>query len=188
MRITPWKYLSNLFEKYIYNINGTEAFIEDFNKNLIDYKDTQDPIYHLYEAINIFKSKVNGIKDNLEEYLIYILNNVYMVYIKTNSFNSAFRLFNVLNSRGVPLSTYDLLKSENLGEINTEEKREDYAIILRNIENDIGLKEIDKIIGYIRTIKTKEKARKTNYEEYKNIFNSGIMNRGTEFIRLFPKN
>ena len=27
---------------------------------------------------------------------------------KTNSFNSAFRLFNVLNSRGVPLSTYDL--------------------------------------------------------------------------------
>lgn len=186
MRIAPWKDLSNLFEKYVYTTNGTESFIEDFNKKMIAYKDTQDPVYHLYEAIITFKNKVNE-TDNLEIFFRYLLKNVYMVYIKTNSFNSAFRLFNVLNSRGVPLSTYDLLKSENLGEISNEEKREEYATILRNIENDIGLKEIDKIIGYIRTIKTKEKAKINIYDEYKNIFNNGIMNRGSEFIDYFQR-
>jgi len=186
MRISPWKDLSKLFQKYVYNINGTETFIEDFNKKIITYTDTQDPVYHLYEAISIFKSKVSEM-DNLENYLVYLLNNVYMVYIKTNSFNSAFRLFNVLNSRGVPLSTYDLLKSENLGEINSEEQREEYASKLRNIENEIGLKEIEKIIGYIRTIKTMEKAKINVYDEYKDIFNKGIMNRGIEFIEYFQR-
>lgn len=183
MRITPWKDLNDLFEKYVYTINGTKLFTDDFSNKQIEYKDTQDPVYHLYEAISTFQGKING--TDLENYLIYLLKNVYMVYIKTNSFNSAFRLFNVLNSRGVPLSTYDLLKSENLGEIDSEEKREEYATVLRSIENDIGLKEIDKIIGYIRTIKTKEKAKINVYDEYKNIFSKGIMNRGTDFIDYF---
>lgn len=185
MRITPWKDLNNLFSDYVYEPGGTYKFVEDFNTK-ISYRDTQDPIYHLYESIITFQTKVNE-SDSLRDYVVYILNNVYMVYIKTNSFNSAFRLFNVLNSRGVPLSTYDLLKSENLGEITDEGIREDYALALRSIENSIGLKEIEKIIGFIRTIKTKEKAKTNVYEEYKNIFKKGLISKGSDFLDYFQR-
>jgi len=36
---------------------------------------------------------------------------------------TAYRIFNVLNTRGLPLSPSDLLKSENLGVIRDEEER-----------------------------------------------------------------
>lgn len=181
-RITPWTDLSNIFHDYIYTINGTELFLEDFNNNKISYKDTQDPIYHIYEGIKTFKSKLDDLEDP-EDYMIYLLNQVYLVYIITNSFESAYRLFNVLNARGVPLSTYDLLKSENLGAINDITKRENEAISLRNIENTIGLKELDKVIGFIRTIKTEEKAKINIYEEYRSLFDKGVLERGSSFIK-----
>lgn len=180
IRITPWMDLSDIFLDYIYSIDGTESFLEEFNQRKIDYKDSQDPIYHIYEGLKTFKSKIESIDDT--EYMMYLLNNVYMVYIITNTFESAYRLFNVLNARGVPLSTYDLLKSENLGAIQDKHKRENEALKLRAIENTVGLKELDKIIGFIRTIKTQEKARINVYEEYRTLFDKGVLERGTNFI------
>lgn len=186
IRITPWMDLSDLFNNYIYSIDGTEKFLENFSSGKIQYKDTQDPIYHMYEGIKTFKSKIENL-ENREEYLIYLLNNVYMVHIITNTFESAYRLFNVLNARGVPLSTYDLLKSENLGEITNKHEREKEAIKLRSIENTLGLKDLDKVIGYIRTIKAQDKVRTNIYEEYRSLFDKGLLKRGTDFITCLDK-
>ncbi len=186
IRITPWMDLLDIFNDYIYSINGTELFLENFISGKITYKDSQDPIYHIYEGIRTFKSKMDNL-ENYEEYMIYLLNNVYLVYIITDTFESAYRLFNVLNARGVPLSTYDLLKSENLGEITDSDRREKEAIKLRNIENTLGLKDLDKVIGYIRTIKTQDKARINIYEEYRSLFEKGILKRGTNFVDCLAK-
>ena len=181
MRINPWKDLLDLFEDYLYVLGGTENFLNDYNNNKISFRDTEDPVYHFYEGIKSFKSKINDL-DDVMGFLNYLRKNVYMVYIITNSFESAYRLFNVLNARGVPLSTYDLLKSENLGEIQNENKRESQALKLRNIEKTIGLKELDNVIGHMRTITTREKAKTNIYEKYRSLFNKGTLNRGTEFI------
>jgi len=180
IRITPWADLDEIFQKYVYSIDGTNLFLEKFNQNQINYKDTQDPYYHIYEGLKTFKSKLTDI--DTTKYLKYLLNNVYMVHIITNTFESAYRLFNVLNARGVPLSTYDLLKSENLGAIQDNNKRENEALKLRNIENTLGLKELDKIIGFIRTIKTQEKAKINVYEEYRGLFDKELLERGSNFI------
>jgi len=181
MRITPWEDLKELFRKYIYTSNGTNEFIEDFDKRKVNFKDTQDPKYHLYEAITTFKDKLHQIS-NLENFVTYLLNNVYIVYIKTSGLTSAFRLFSVLNARGLPLSTSDLLKSENLGAIRDDRKKELYASIWRNMEEELGREELENIIGYIRTIKTKEKARLGMYEEYQKLFKGGLLEKGTKFI------
>lgn len=186
MRIIPWQDLKNMFRHYIYQSGGTQKFIDHFEQNRIEYNDTQDPQYHLYEAISVFNKKLKEkLKDpdDLERFVKYVLNQVYLVYIKTPSFTSAFRLFNVLNTRGLPLNTSDLLKSENIGVIENETKRLQYANVWRDLENNLGREELEKVIGFIRTIQLKEKAKLSIYEEYRReIFEKGFLKKGTEFI------
>jgi len=186
MRITPWEDLKEMFKKYIYESEGTQKFMNDFERKLIKYNDTQDPRYHLYEAIDIFIEKLKEKLQNpsdLEKFVEYLLNQVYLVYIKTVAFASAFRLFNVLNTRGLPLNTSDLLKSENIGEIKDESMRLQYAKIWRDIENNLGREELENVIAFIRTIQIKEKAKLSIYEEYRReIFGKGHLKKGVEFI------
>jgi len=192
MRVTPWEDLVEKFDKYIYSNSGTRKYIEDFNNDLIKFKDKKDPIYHIYEAITTFENKllkIDGLEkiEGLEKFVEYLLNNVYMVYIKTSDRNSASKLFNVLNARGQPLSTFDLLKSENLGAIEDKDSQKKAFESIRDIEEDIGINELEKIIGYIRTVKAKEKAKTSIYNEYQQIFKSGLLERGNEFIDYLKK-
>ena len=80
---------------------------------------------------------INLLYDVLEEklnaFIKYLLQKVVLVVITTNTFESAFRLFNVINSRGLPLTNSDLLKSENLRVINIE-RRKDFTEIWENDE------------------------------------------------------
>jgi hypothetical protein len=181
MRVTPWEDLKDMFRQYVYTPGGTEKFLEDFRNRRISYKDTDDSVYHLFEAINTFASKLGEI--DLESLVKHMLRNIYVVCIKTRNLATAYRLFNILNTRGLPLSPSDLLKSENLGAIEDEEERKKYAVIWREIENEIGREELANVISYIRMIKRKEKAKLGIYEEYQKLFKDKLLERGVKFIK-----
>ncbi len=186
MRITPWEDLKEMFKKYIYKLGGTQKFIYDFNNKQIKYNDSQDPRYHLYEGISVFTEKLKEKlqkPEDIERFVEYLLNQVYLVYIRTTSFDSAFRLFNVLNTRGLPLNTSDLLKSQNIGEIKDGSMRLQYAKIWRDIEDNLGREELENVIAFIRTIQLKERVKLSIYDEYRReIFDKGLLKKGAEFI------
>ena len=187
MRVKPWEDLIDIFRKYIYTPTGTTQFLDDFHKGVIKYQDNQDPLYHIYEALETYKNALTGL-ESIDDYITYVLTNTYLVYIKTSTQASAFRLFNVLNSRGEPLNTSDLLKSENLGEIKDTKEREKYAKIWRDIEDNLGREELENVIIFIRTMKTQERAKINIYEEYqKNIFKPKIIEKGIGFISFLSK-
>jgi hypothetical protein len=185
MRVTPWEDLKEMFKEYVYTPGGTKKFLEDFKRRRISYKDTDDPVYHLYEAIKTFNSKLD--EKELEKIVTHMLNNIYVVCIKTRNLATAYRLFNILNTRGLPLSPSDLLKSENLGVIEDEKERKKYATIWRDIENKIGREELANVISYIRMIKRKEKAKLGIYEEYQKLFEDEVLERGAKFIRYIEE-
>lgn len=183
MRVKPWKELEKIFEKYIYKEGGTKEFLDLFRKGNIRYVDKQDPVYHIYEAIETFSKTLSAMsEEDIITFLKYLLNNVYFVYIKTSSRTSAFRLFNVLNTRGLPLSTFDILKSENLEAISNDKDREVYAAKWRALEEDIGRDELDNLIGFVRMILSKEKAKLSMYEEYKKLFKNNKIKKGKDFF------
>jgi len=185
MSISPWKDLREIFTKYIYEDGGTKKYVDEIDKKHIKYTDSQDPLYHLYEAITVFNEKLDQkfpANGQIENYVIYLLNNVYLVYIKATAFASAYRLFNVLNTRGIPLNTSDLLKSENIGEIKDAAIRVQYSNVWREIENKIGRDELEDLIAIIRTILLKEKAKVNIYEEYRKLIFDKHVKKGKEFI------
>ncbi len=184
MRVTPWDDLKAIFSKYIYKMDGTKSFVEDFENKKVNYKDQDDPIYHIYEAILAFNSKMNPDENKISEFVKFILNKVTVVYIVANDTFSAFKLFTVMNARGLSLSASDLLKSDSLGAIKDDEERKIKAELWTGIEEDIGREELENVIAFIRTMFLQDKARKGIYYEYTNkiLKNDLKIKRGSPFI------
>lgn len=91
----------------------------------------------------------------------FILKNVYVVFVTTNSFASSYRLFNVLNTRGLSLSQSDLIKNK-IFEIAEENKinHDDIERHWDEIENLIGIQHMDGflIANEISQQKTRDQA------------------------------
>lgn len=100
----------------------------------------------------------------------YILERVYIVFVQTDNFASSFRLFNVLNTRGMPLASSDLIKnslfesSKELGSgYDTVEK------YWNDIENIVGIEHLDKFLMQNRLSQKRDRDRvvKNLVDEYR---------------------
>lgn len=171
----------DFFKKYVLELGGTEEACTLVEEELSEAK------VNMVTAINVFRNSFldeNGevLYETVNEFIKYILQKVVLVVITTDSFTSAFRLFNVINARGLPLTNADLLKSENLRVID-EEVRNKYTDMWETDEQDVGKERLEKIIGFIRAMKLKKKASATIFEEFnKKIFVMEPEYRGINFI------
>jgi len=113
--------------------------------------------------------------------------NVVFIYVATSNMEDAFRLFTILNNRGIPLTNADILKSINIGALS-EDDRIKYSNIWEDIENSFG-EYFDRFLSFIRTMIVKEKARVNLLEEFEeNVYKKDklLKGRGTiEFLREF---
>ncbi|WP_322874369.1 DUF262 domain-containing protein [Clostridium perfringens] len=169
------------FKKYILTNGGTELVKDLHMEELSEAKQ------NMVNAIEVFRDSFfneNGelLEEKLNEFIVYLLQKVVLVVITTESFTSAFRLFNVINARGLPLTDSDLLKSENLRVMNPEIRKE-YTDIWESHEQDLGKEKLDQIIGFMRTMKLKNKVEESVYEEFsKKIFRNEPEYLGVNFV------
>lgn len=169
------------FKKYILTNGGTEL-VKD-----LDMEELSEAKQNMVNAIEVFRDSFfneNGelLEEKLNEFIVYLLQKVVLVVITTESFTSAFRLFNVINARGLPLTDSDLLKSENLRVMNPEIRKE-YTDIWESHEQDLGKEKLDQIIGFMRTMKLKSKVEESVYEEFsKKIFRNEPEYLGVNFV------
>lgn len=103
----------------------------------------------------VFISNAEVIRDYLLQLTIeqlkllakYILQNVYIVFVQTDDIVSSFRLFNVLNSRGLPLSNADLLKNALFESASAHNKKaEQIESAWSQIEDMVGVRKLDKFL------------------------------------------
>lgn len=95
----------------------------------------------------------------------FVLNKVLLIYVATENLEDAFRLFTILNNRGVPLRNSDILKSINLGEVDNAPDRQHYARMWEEAEGELG-EDFDRFLAHLRTILVKEKARLSLLQEF----------------------
>lgn len=190
-RLKPWDELADYFTKYIYVENGTISFLNDCKGKLKDkLKSEDEPIYHLYEAVNTFYSKFkenfSGLywDEEIRSYIKFLLNNVYIVAIRTSDMASAIRLFNVLNTRGLPLSPIDIIKGINLDAIQDRNQRDKYAKKWIELEKNLGRENLEDLISFIRSIYAKDKVRTSLHEEYEKLYKDKKIERGEKFFEL----
>ena len=126
-------------------------------------KSLQNMAQAVLEIRRFFKDPESKIAP--EQLLKFLMNNVLLIYVATQALDDAFRLFTILNDRGVPLRNSDILKSLNLGELDSEKDKVKYAQLWEDAESSLG-DDFDRFLNHIRTLLVKEKARLNVLQEF----------------------
>ncbi|MFV8469993.1 DUF262 domain-containing protein [Mycoplasma sp. VS509_3] len=193
-----------------------EEFLSDIDvKNLTKIEPTVKSIYHGVKYIQAYiKQNKENYKDNsiyndpvkLYEFMFTLLwEKISFAEIDANSLNDAYKLFTVINNRGVKLSNSDIIKTINLQAISSDgddEKVKLYAKKWEEIEKYFSRPEckatklnLDLFLELIKTIYVKESGQKSLYAWYEeDIFkiknrdkSKPLVNVGKEFIDKMVK-
>ena len=177
--------------RIVYRIRGnSDGFLKDFIQSGNKRPDSKDTsVKNMIKAISTIEEFFKN-KNNIEEFAKFLLNKVVFIYVATEDREDAFRLFTILNNRGIPLTNADILKAINIGEIEKSGNKklaEEYAKKWEDIQNELG-EDFDRFLGFIRTILLKEKARKSLLEEFEEkIYKTSKLAKGKETIDLLNK-
>ena len=96
----------------------------------------------------------------------FIATRCFLVMVVTPDRDSAYRIFSVLNSRGLDLSATDILKADIIGS-TPETLREAYTKKWVDAEEDLGREKFGELFSYIRMIYRKSKPKGTLIKEFK---------------------
>ena len=119
------------------------------------------------------KELINRCLDNLslESWILHLytnlLNKCYLVVVSTSDFDTAYRIFSTINSRGLDLELNDILKSEIIGKIEEDEDKQTYTEIWDNEEKDLGREDFKDLFSHIHRIKLREKPKGNLLKEYR---------------------
>jgi len=163
-------------DKFIKKDSGLND-IDALKQELKNTKDLsiKNMINVILEIQNYFK-RTDTI--SVEDFFKYLNNRVLMIYVSSSSLEDAFKLFTVMNDRGIKLRNSDILKAENLHLVSST-NREKYAKGWEEIENYFE-EDFDVFLSHLRTILVKEKARKNLLDEFEeNIYFSKGSKKGT---------
>ncbi len=92
--------------------------------------------------------------------LKFIAQRCYLVVVTATDRDSAYRIFSVMNDRGLDLSPTDILKAESIGEL-PEGVQSVYGEKWESIEDELGREDFRDLFTHIRMIKAKSKLRQS---------------------------
>lgn len=105
-------------------------------------------------------------QEDLMKFVMFVLQRCYLIAVSTPSQASAFRVFSVMNSRGLDLLPIDIIKADIIGKI-PESSRTAYTEKWENLEVDATRDGFNELFAHIRMIYSKTKAKKSILDEYK---------------------
>lgn len=171
--------IDEFIKSYIIEENGTIK--EEELNNLKEEKNIS--VSHMANAILILRRELSK-KENIFEFAKYLNRKALFIYVSTSNTEDAFRMFTILNDRGIPLTSADILKSENIGALDSDKEKQKYAQLWEDIEAKYG-DGFDRFLQFIRTILVKEKARANLLDEFKEkVYDKKVLMRGKETFDL----
>lgn len=96
----------------------------------------------------------------------FVIKQCFLVVVSTPDFASAYRIFTVLNNRGLDLSHSDILKSDIIGKIPHAEQ-EKYGKRWEDTEEMLGRESFADLFSHTRTIYRKAKTKETVLAEFR---------------------
>ncbi len=95
--------------------------------------------------------------DQRKQLFVMMAARTFVVVVSTPDLNSAYRIFSVMNARGLPLTPPDIFKSQVIGAM-ADCDRPLYADLWEDLEQELGREEFGDLFLYLRTIVAKTRA------------------------------
>ncbi|MEU4246675.1 DUF262 domain-containing protein [Amycolatopsis sp. NPDC026612] len=148
------------FEKYIQQRSGNHLVPALRNVS-------PDSRLRLVENALLLKSRLSALEIAERERLVSFIDGyTYLVVVATVDFESAYRIFSVLNERGLDLTHTDILKSEIIGAI-PDADQDAYTNKWVQEESDLGRDGFADLFSHIRMVYAKTKARESILKEFR---------------------
>jgi uncharacterized protein with ParB-like and HNH nuclease domain len=118
-------------------------------------------------ASELVKKLEEYTQEQLQTLAKFIFTRCFVVIVSSTDEDSAFRIFNVLNDRGLNLSHADILKSEVLEKIEkiNSSLQETYTSKWETAEETLGIDNFKELFNHIRPIFAKKKAEESILKE-----------------------
>jgi len=153
----------DFFRTFIQEPGGIGQLVSSTDKLKDSRLRYRENAVHLLDKANALSS---GEHDALWKFLA---NDCSLVVISTPDLEAAYRIFSVLNNRGLDLAPIDIIKADVLGKIRKNadaEKSRLYAKEWSSIESALGRDGFGELLAHIRTIYAKQKQRATLVKEF----------------------
>ena len=162
------------FKKYVQELNFEELF------KLDDEQLENEAKLHIKKNSQVLYNKVKNVfehnPEQLEAFIIFLVQRSFIVAVTTPSQNTAFRVFSVMNSRGLDLQPTDIIKADVIGALDIITDQDLYSKKWEDLEESIGREDFNNLFSHIRMIFSKEKAKRNLLEEFKGYVLSIITN------------
>lgn len=123
---------------------------------------------HIQANCAVFRGKLKESftgDDDLRKFSKMLLTRCFFVVVSTPNQESAFRVFSVMNSRGLDLLPTDIIKSKTIGHL-PENLQKTYTERWEEMESLTGRDGFNAVFTHTRMIFAKERPRKTLLEEF----------------------
>lgn len=164
-RLTAREEDADFFRAFIQEEGGIEQLVASTDK-------LEESRLRYQENAKLLLEKISALSMQERDALwLFLVSECSLVVISTPDLEAAYRIFSVLNNRGLDLAPIDILKAAILGAIRTvagEEQARAYAKKWSRIESSLGRSAFGDLFGYIRTVYTKQKPRATLVKEFQN--------------------
>ncbi len=151
----------SFFEKYIQKCN-----IDDLLK--IEEAQILESQRNIKVNSEIMKNKIIdnfSDDDSMLRFLQFLLTRCFIVVVYTESEESAFRVFTVMNSRGLNLMTIDIVKSKVIGSIDKKDQQ-DYTDKWENLEAQTSRNGFNDVFTHTRMIYFKTKPKQNLLKDF----------------------
>ncbi|APO75231.1 hypothetical protein AM571_CH02422 [Rhizobium etli 8C-3] len=154
----------SFFEKYVQKF-AIDALIE-LDPVALD-NEAQRNIRENAECFRSELEKRFSTPDALQDFVSFMVTRCYLVAVSTPTQESAFRVFSVMNSRGLDLQPTDIIKADIIGQMKDEKTRTKYNQKWEDMEVELSRSGFNDLFSFVRMIYAKEKAKRSVLEEFR---------------------
>lgn len=149
----------DFFQRYVQREDGFSDLLQ-LNDALPDSQT------NIRANARLFQSRLDRLsEDDRIRVAQFIVTRCYLVVVATPDLDSAYRIFSVLNSRGLDLSATDILKAQIIGGIPDAQKV-GYTAKWEDAEEDLGRETFGDLFSQIRMVYRKSKPKGTLLKEF----------------------
>ena len=162
------------FEANVQTVGCLPDFLEQERVNFTDSRQC------MHENAEYLWGALSTVDQAQRDWLTtFLIQRCYIVVVSASDENSAYRIFSVMNDRGLDLSPTDILKADIIGAMSVS-IRPMYTDQWEQMEEQMGRDDFKDLFAHIRMIHMKSKARGNLNQE----FRDGVLSKikGVEFI------
>lgn len=167
---------------YLLTLRRDESFFREYIQNDNDKENEIKKIKQLMELPNPENDSQKNIKENtkffydtlkvkseleLKRLIMFMFHKCFVIVVSTPDSDSAFRIFAILNDRGLDLSHADKLKSELIGKVHEPKQQDAAARLWEGMEDHLGRDAFKSLFYHIRMIEHPEKLRLDILKEFR---------------------